>query len=172
MGRGMCVAARVLLLSSIPWVDGYSAAGPLLVRRDVVSAALAILNAVPGPGCDVAVIGASGRTGEECVRYCVATGRSVRALSRKGSFLAVSSPLVRSAEPLKSPAPHLIYIYIYILFLYIYICIYPLPEDLQAKGVRPLGSGVHPLGSDFGRNQRQRVRACTSYDMIGEKFGG
>jgi hypothetical protein len=62
MGRGMCsVAARVLLLSSIPWVDGYSAAGPLLVRRDVVSAALAILNAVPGPGCDVAVIGASGQ---------------------------------------------------------------------------------------------------------------
>ena len=113
MGRGMCsVAARVLLLSSIPWVDGHSAAGPLLVRRDVVSAALAILNAVPGPGCDVAVIGASGRTGEECVRYCVATGRSERALSRKGSFLAVSSPFVRSAEPLKSP-PLILYIFIY-----------------------------------------------------------
>jgi nucleoside-diphosphate-sugar epimerase len=48
--------------------------------------------------CDVAVIGASGRTGAECVRYCVATGRSVRALSRKRDLESWPSPIVSSVS--------------------------------------------------------------------------
>jgi len=42
--------------------------------------------------------GSNGRTGEECVRYCVATNRRVRALSRTGAVPPISSPLVSSSR--------------------------------------------------------------------------
>ena len=50
-------------------------------------------------GGDIAVLGASGRTGGEIVRFCVATGRAVRACTRSGEIDAVAllgaeSPLV------------------------------------------------------------------------------
>jgi nucleoside-diphosphate-sugar epimerase len=54
-------------------------------------------------GGHVAVLGASGRTGGEIVKYCVATGRAVRACTRSGEFdaaalLGAASPLVTSVS--------------------------------------------------------------------------
>ena len=52
---------------------------------------------------DVVVIGAGGKTGLECVRYCVANGRSVRACTRSGDFdalelLGTSTSLVKPGK--------------------------------------------------------------------------
>jgi nucleoside-diphosphate-sugar epimerase len=54
-------------------------------------------------GGHIAVLGASGRTGGEIVKYCVATGRAVRACTRSGEFdaaalLGAASPLVTSVS--------------------------------------------------------------------------
>lgn len=72
----------------------------VMVRGSQTSAGSDISGVLGGK---VAVLGASGRTGGEIVKYCVATGRAVRACTRNGEFDAVAllgaaSPLVTSVS--------------------------------------------------------------------------
>lgn len=91
------VCASILILL----VQGYQALGLALLptsnkqitRRELSAglgtAALATLSravSADASNCDVVVLGAGGRTGQEVVRYCVCTGRSVRACTRSGQF--------------------------------------------------------------------------------------
>ena len=91
----VCASIAILL------AQGYRALGLALLptsskqitRRELTAglgtAAFAAMTRGVGadaPNSDVVVIGASGRTGQEVVRYCVRTGRSVRACTRSGLF--------------------------------------------------------------------------------------
>lgn len=74
----------------------------IFVSRRSLGSLGAALILIPGRArADVVVVGASGRTGLEVVRYCVASGRPVRACTRNGEFDALT--LLGGRSPLVTP---------------------------------------------------------------------
>lgn len=80
------------------FAKGLVTAAVLLRGPSSVDAFSAVSGMPSKLGGTIAVLGASGRTGGEIVKFCVATGRAVRACTRSGEFDAVA--LLGAASPL------------------------------------------------------------------------
>ena len=97
-------AALPSLILCLPYTQGLAPriCSHAVARRELaVTLATAAMTATWQPAeaqtqvGGIAVLGASGRTGGEIVKYCVATGRAIRACSRSGKFDSYS-PLITS----------------------------------------------------------------------------